>query len=146
MEAINFFVALPNSIVGVIGYLAGNAIFVKIFSDLSKRRSLKLIRNSKIVDRMKNMRQKFRDNFSNGISVGDNFKITKYYNEIIDLVESKELDNAIDYNPGYYRDICNYILNSGSNDFSEEEIKFIEKVRDDSVEVVRTKFSGKGRS
>lgn len=47
MEAINFFVALPNSIVGVIGYLAGNAIFVKIFSDLSKRRSLKLIRNSK---------------------------------------------------------------------------------------------------
>ncbi len=116
----------------------------KIANKLNKRKINS--KNPKVVDRMKNMRQKFRDKFTNGISFSDNNKVIKYYNEIVDLDESKQLDNAIDYNPGYYRDICNYILNSGSNDFSEEEIKFIEKVRDEAIEIVRTKFSGKGRS
>ena len=116
----------------------------KIADKLNKRKINS--KNPKVVGRMKNMRQKFRDKFTNGISFSDNNKVIKYYNEIVDLDESKQLDNAIDYNPGYYRDICNFILNSGSLDLSEEDIKFIEKVRDDSVEVVRTKFSGKGRS
>ena len=116
----------------------------KIADKLNKRKINS--KNPKVVGRMKNMRQKFRDKFTNGISFSDNNKVIKYYNEIVDLDESKQLDNAIDYNPGYYRDICNFILNSGSMDLSEEDIKFIEKVRDDSVEVVRTKYSGKGRS
>ncbi len=116
----------------------------KIADKLNKRKINS--KNPKVVGRMKNMRQKFRDKFTNGISFSDNNKVIKYYNEIVDLDESKQLDNALDYNPGYYRDICNFILNSGSGDLSEEDIKFLERVRDDAIEVVRTKYSGKGRS
>jgi hypothetical protein len=116
----------------------------KIADKLNKRKINS--KNPKVVGRMKNMRQKFRDKFTNGISFSDNNKVIKYYNEIVDLDESKQLDNALDYKPGYYRDICNFILNSGSGDLSEEDIKFLERVRDDAIEVVRTKYSGKGRS
>ena len=64
----------------------------------------------------------------------------------IELEKSNKLYEEIDKNPGYYRDICDYILNSGSTDFAEEEINAIEKIRDDAVEVVNKKFNGKGRS
>ena len=103
-------------------------------------------KNPKIVDKMKNFRNKFRNKFSNGISIRDNYKVAKFYNEIIELEKSNKLYEEIDKNPGYYRDICDYILNSGSTDFAEEEINAIEKIRDDAVEVVNKKFNGKGRS
>lgn len=106
MEAINFFVALPNSIVGVIGYLAGNAIFVKIFSDLSKRRSLKLIRNSK---KCKIISES--DLLKREIKVGNKRIVNDVIDESISDIYNY-IDKDISFEEDAYREISKIVRNN----------------------------------
>jgi hypothetical protein len=116
----------------------------KIAEKLSSRKINS--RNSRVVAKMKNIRQKFRNKFSNGVSISENYKINKAYNDIMFLKDAGNLSEELEKNPGYYRDLCNYILDSGSTGFYNGKLKEIEEIRDEAIEIVRTKFSGKGRS